>query len=83
MDEAEALRRAMAAAVAAEDYETAARLRDQLAALEGGSRLTRPEVGEPMGLGTDVGPRTPPPGWTPPKRPDPMTTGTKRRGRRR
>jgi hypothetical protein len=82
-DEETALRRAMAEAVAAQDYETATRLRDQLNALGPGSRLTRPEPGERMGLGTDTPAHKPPEGWTPPKRPDPLTTGTKRRGRRR
>jgi hypothetical protein len=83
MDEEAELRRAMAEAVAVEDYEAAARLRDEIAALGAGPRVTRPEPGERMGLGTDVPARKPPEGWTPPKRPDPLTTGTKRRGRRR
>ena len=46
------------------------------------SKLRRQEPGK-MGLGTSDQRMKPPPGWTPPKRPDPMTTNTKpRRGGR-
>ncbi len=46
------------------------------------SKLRRQEPGK-MGLGTSDQKMKPPPGWTPPKRPDPMTTNTKpRRGGR-
>ncbi len=46
------------------------------------SKLRRQEPGK-MGLGASDQKMKPPPGWTPPKRPDPMTTNTKpRRGRR-
>jgi len=62
VDEEAAVRRAIAQAVAAEDYEAPARLRDQLNALRGRSRFIRPEPGKRMGLWTDVGPRTPPEG---------------------
>ncbi len=80
------LRRRMREAVAAEDYEAAQALRDRLAALGGeaavGSNLRRQEPGR-MGLGTDTPAHRPPEGWTPPKKPDLMTTGVKgRRGPR-
>ncbi|HEX8568899.1 MAG TPA: UvrB/UvrC motif-containing protein [Caulobacteraceae bacterium] len=82
-DDVEALRRAMAEAVAAEDYEAAAALRDRLKAAEGGrSRVRRPEPGA-MGLGTERPAHVPPAGWVKPARPDPMTAGNKRGGRRR
>jgi hypothetical protein len=83
-DEAAALRAAMARAVAEEDFEAAAALRDRLKALAdgGGSRVRRQEPGA-MGLGTERPAHVPPPGWVKPQRPDPMTTGAKRGGRRR
>ena len=79
----------MAAAAAALDFEEARRLRDRIALLRGGadaaaaaadtSGLTRQQPGA-MGLGTGTPGVVPPPGWTPPRKPDPMTTGRKRRG---
>ncbi len=36
-----------------------------------------------MGIGSQVPKRAPPEGWTPPKKPDPMTAGHKRGGRRK
>jgi hypothetical protein len=79
----EDLRRRMEAAAAALDFEEATRLRDQLSLLQGNpnpdppqeidtSRLQRQIPGQ-MGLGTSDPAVTPPPGWKPPKRPDPMT----------
>ena len=81
-EDMEALRRAMAEAVAAEDYEAAAALRDRLATAEGGSRVRRQEPGA-MGLGTERPAHVPPAGWVKPAKPDPMTAGNKRGGRRR
>lgn len=83
----EDLRRRMAEATAALDFEAAARLRDQISRLEAppeveGSRLRRQEPGR-MGLGTSDQAMVPPPGWKPPKRPDPMTTGTRPAKRRK
>ncbi|KQM67885.1 excinuclease ABC subunit B [Sphingomonas sp. Leaf17] len=84
----ETLRRRMEAAAAALDFETAKGLRDQISLLTGAgddavpadtAGLTRQQPGA-MGLGTSQQRMTPPPGWTPPKKPDPMTRG---RGRRR
>ena len=89
----ETLRRRMEAAAAALDFEEAGRLRDQLSLLShrpddpiGGevdtSRLQRQQPGA-MGLGTSEQRVTPPAGWKPPPRPDPLTAVHKTRGRRR
>ena len=89
MDKIEQLRLRMEAAAAALDFEEARRLRDQLSLARGAdtgddveadvSGLTRQQPGR-MGLGTSQQRMTPPPGWQPPKKPDPMTRG---RGKRR
>jgi hypothetical protein len=76
----------MQKAAADEDFETAARLRNEIAALkgegEGGSPLVRqPPPGE-MGLGTHVPRAAPPRNWRRPKKPDPMTRNVKPRGGR-
>ena len=73
------LRRRMAEAAAADDFETAARLRDELNSLTG----LRRQVPGRMGLGTDQAVYKPPSGWTPPKKPDLMTSGHKPGGRKR
>lgn len=81
------LEAAMAKAVAAEDFETAAALRDRIAELRGAGRTTaesylrRQEPGK-MGLGTDQSSYTPPKGWVPPPKPSPMTKGHSKGGRR-
>ncbi|WP_404371631.1 UvrB/UvrC motif-containing protein [Sphingomonas sp. MMS24-J45] len=88
MDEIERLRIAMEAAAEALDFEEARRLRDQLSLLRGGaspaeakaadtSDLIRQQPGA-MGLGSSQQRMTPPPGWQKPKKPDPMTRGTRR-----
>lgn len=85
----EELRRAMEDAAAAMDFEEAGRLRDQLSLLRGRASpdaadppdtagLTRQQPGS-MGLGTSQQRVSPPPGWRPPARPDPMTRGRARR----
>lgn len=91
-DEIDNIRRRMEAAAAALDFEEAKRLRDRMNLLRGGadaqgigdidtSGLTRQRPGA-MGLGTSQQRVTPPDGWTPPPRPDPMTKGrSRRRGR--
>ncbi|HEY4029057.1 MAG TPA: UvrB/UvrC motif-containing protein [Caulobacteraceae bacterium] len=88
-DEIEALERHMAEAVAAEDYEGAARLRDRIAALKGkGSKessesLFHRQVPGRMGLGTDQQVMAPPKAWKRPKKPDLLTSNIKpRRGGR-
>ena len=82
-DDIEALRRRMAEAVAAEDFEAAARLRDRIAGLEGAESLFHRQVPGRMGLGSDQQVMAPPKGWKPPKKPDLLTSHTKpRRGPR-
>jgi hypothetical protein len=71
------------------DFEEARILRDRINLLRGGtnaddagvadtSGLTRQRPGA-MGLGTGQPRVEPPPGWTPPRKPDPMTHGRSRR----
>ena len=62
----------MAAAVEREDYEAAARLRDEIVSLKGGGAVRKPPPGE-MGLGTNVPVVAPPKDWKRPKKPDLMT----------
>jgi hypothetical protein len=88
----ETIRLRMEAAAQALDFEQAKRLRDQLNLMRGGaslveaeasdtSDLTRQQPGK-MGLGTSQQRMTPPPGWEPPAKPDPMTKGKSGRHRR-
>ena len=92
-DPIDQLRQQMEAAAEAMDFEEARRLRDQINLVRGGADpdratradttgLTRQQPGA-MGLGTSQQRVTPPPGWTPPPKPDPMTKGrgTRRGGR--
>ena len=85
------LREQMEAAAAALDFETARRLRDRINLLRGGASaddaaradttgIERQAPGA-MGLGSSQQRMTPPPGWKPPPKPDPMTAGTNK-GRR-
>jgi hypothetical protein len=89
----ETLRRKMEAAARALDFEEAQRCRDRISLMRGGataaeaeeadvSGLTRQQPGA-MGLGTSQQRLTPVPGWQPPAKPDPMTSGRSTRGRRR
>lgn len=84
------LHRKMEAAARALDYEEAKRCRDKISLMRGGateaeaeradmSGLVRQQPGA-MGLGTSQQRVAPPPGWQPPPRPDPMTSGRARRG---
>ncbi|MBV9840131.1 MAG: UvrB/UvrC motif-containing protein [Sphingomonadaceae bacterium] len=88
-DSIEDVRRRMEAAAAGLDFEEAKRLRDILNLLRGGaapeavtdldtSGITRQQPGS-MGIGTSRQRVTPPPGWRPPPKPDPMTRGRNRR----
>jgi hypothetical protein len=83
-DDIEALERRMAEAVAAEDFEAAARLRDRITALkQTGESLFRRQVPGRMGLGTDQQVMAPPKDWKRPKKPDLLTSNVKpRRGGR-
>jgi hypothetical protein len=82
-DSIEDLERRMAAAVEAEDYEAAASLRDRLTALRRDGSYFKRQTPGAMGLGTDQQSYKPPQGWTPPRKPDPMTSAHKPGGRRR
>lgn len=87
------LYRQMKAAADRADFEEAARLRDRISLTRATGKmisdadfppagLTRQRPGA-MGLGTSQQRLTPPAGWKPPRKPDPMTTGAaKPRGRR-
>jgi len=77
----EALTRQMGEAAAAEDFELAARLRNQIEQLRA-PLVRQPPPGQ-MGLGTNIPVAAPPKGWKRPKKPDPMTTNNKPRGRTR
>jgi len=72
MDEDRAeLERLMAEAVAAEDFERAARLRDALKALGPAQEtMFKRQVPGRMGLGTDQQIFAPPKGWKPPRKPN-------------
>lgn len=81
----------MEAAAAALDFEEARRLRDRIGLIRGGASTADADAADTeglqrqtpgaMGLGTSQQRVTPPPGWTPPPRPDLMTRGRSRRGR--
>ena len=82
-----ALNKRMLAAAAAMDFETAARLRNEIARLKGEAPVSSEDesvtVSQPppgaMGLGTQVPVRQPPKGWVKPKKPDAMTRNVKGR----
>ena len=91
-DESEEIRLRMEAAARAMDFEEATRLRDQLNLIRGGasrseaeqadtSGLSRQQPGA-MGLGTSQQRVSPPAGWKPPRKPDPLTSHRSRRGGR-
>jgi hypothetical protein len=62
----------MQRAAAAEDFERAAALRNEIEGLKGAGLVRKPPPGE-MGLGTQVPVVAPPKGWKRPPRPDLMT----------
>ena len=74
----ERLKTQMLAAAAAGDFERAARLRDDLRALEFDASEIHAQVPGAMGIGTQHPRPEAPQGWKPPKKPDPMTSGRKR-----
>ena len=91
-DDIEDIRLRMEAAAEAMDFEEAGRLRDRLNLIRGGASASEAERADTsgiarqrpgrMGLGTSQQRMTPPPGWTPPRKPDPMTRGNGRKARR-
>lgn len=76
------LQREMAQAMGHEEYELAAKLRDQIAALQPGSMIRIQQPGQ-MGVGTDTQAVRPPKDWKPPPKPDLMTRNHKPRGGKR
>ena len=70
------LTRRMHEAAQLEDFELAARLRNEIEELKGPT-VRQPPPGQ-MGLGTHVPVSAPPKGWKRPKKPSPMTTNVKR-----
>ena len=80
-DSIEALERRMAEAVAAEEFEAAARLRDRIDVLRQTSAesLFRRQVPGRMGLGSDQQVMAPPKDWKRPKKPDLLTSNVKPR----
>lgn len=68
----------MLKAAAEEDFEAAARLRNEIEEMRAPA-VRRPPPGQ-MGLGTHIPVAAPPKGWKRPRKPDPMTSNT-RRGR--
>ena len=89
MDTLAYLQERMVAAAEALDFEEARRLRDRIALIRGGASIDQAEAADTaglqrqkpgaMGLGTSQQKITPPSGWTPPPRPDPMTRGRSKR----
>jgi hypothetical protein len=87
----ETLRTRMEAAARALDFEEAKRCRDQINMIRGGATEAEAEGADfagldrqrpgAMGLGSSQQRVTPPPGWQPPPKPDPMTSGHSRGGR--
>lgn len=92
-DTIETLYAEMEAAARRLDFEEAKRCRDRISLMRGGasadeaeqadvSGLVRQQPGA-MGLGTSPQRMTPPSGWRPPPKPDPMTAGRSARSQRR
>jgi hypothetical protein len=92
-DTLETLRIRMEAAARALDFEEAKRCRDKINMIRGGATEAEAERADfeglerqrsgAMGLGSNQQRVTPPEGWRPPPKPDPMTSGHSRRGRRK
>jgi hypothetical protein len=68
----------MHAAAAAGEFERAAKLRDELRALDFDPSEIHAQVPGAMGIGTQHPRPLPPAGWKRPKKPDPMTRGRNR-----
>ncbi|MDO6415020.1 UvrB/UvrC motif-containing protein [Sphingomonas sp. BIUV-7] len=90
-DTIESLREQMEAAALALDFEEARRLRDRINLMRGGASASEAEQADAaglirqrpgaMGLGTSQQRMEPPPGWTPPPKPDFLASGRRRRDR--
>ena len=89
----EDLQREMEIAASDLDFEKARQIRDRIGLLRGGAEATDAEAADTsglarqqpgtMGLGTSRQRPVLPPDWKPPKKPDLMTSGQKRKGRTR
>lgn len=89
----EILQQKMEAAVRALDFEEAKRCRDKIGLIRGGATVDEAEAADfagldrqqpgAMGLGSSQQRVTPPAGWKPPPKPDPMTSGRSRRSKKR
>ena len=89
----EILQQKMEAAVRALDFEEAKRCRDKISLIRGGATVEEAEAADfsgldrqqpgAMGLGSSQQRVTPPADWTPPPKPDPMTSGRSRRSKKR
>ncbi|UAK23183.1 UvrB/UvrC motif-containing protein [Sphingomonas nostoxanthinifaciens] len=89
-DTIETLRVKMEAAARDLDFEEAKRLRDRINLIRGGATAGEAEEADvaglmrqrpgAMGLGTSQQRMEPPSGWTPPPKPDLLTSGRRRRG---
>lgn len=93
MSHLDELKEQLGEAVAAQDFETAAKLRVEIEGIQHSALVRdvdeRPQasyfqrqVPGRMGLGTDQPVPKKPEGWVPPKKPDPMTANHSRGGRR-
>ena len=90
-DTLEMLHLKMEAAAQALDFEEAKRLRDRINLIRGGATAAEADAADvsglqrqrpgAMGLGTSQGRIEPPAGWTPPRKPDPLTRGGRTRRR--
>jgi hypothetical protein len=78
------LEKQMEAAVAREDFEEAARLRDRITEMrgEGGSSLVRKPPPDQIGMGSGDPVVQRPRDWRPPRKPDPLTRNVKPRRKR-
>jgi len=84
-DRLRTLQQKMDDAVKALDFEEARRCRDKINLIRGGATASEADAADlaglerqrpgAMGLGTSQQRMTPPPGWQPPPKPDPMTSG--------
>ncbi|MDB5448336.1 MAG: hypothetical protein JWQ97_3653 [Phenylobacterium sp.] len=83
MDIVAELQARMARAEEAEDYETAAALRDVIARLQRGESKLTEQVPGRMGLGSSQEDYVRRPGGPLPTKPDPLTKGHRKGGRRR
>ena len=93
MSHLDELKEQLEEAVAAQDFETAGKLRVEIEGIQH-SALVRDVEARPqasyfqrqvpgkMGLGTDQSVPKRPEGWTPPRKPDPLTANHSRGGRR-